>query len=91
MSNSRLEQRTFNTASCSTQQQSAELPLNIMVDHNLIADIGLEEAAIDATGVMDTDMEALLATEIQQYRRGKILTGKIVGKAGDVLFLHPTM
>ena len=54
-----------------------------MVDHNLIADIGLEEAAIDATGVMDTDMEALLATEIQQYRRGKILTGKIVGKAGD--------
>ena len=54
-----------------------------MVDHNLIADIGLEEAAIDATGVMDTDMETLLASDIQQYRRGKILTGKIVGKAGD--------
>ena len=54
-----------------------------MVDHNLIADIGLEEAAIDATGVMDTDMEALLASDIQQYRRGKILSGKIVGKAGD--------
>ena len=28
-------------------------------------------------------METLLAADIQQYRRGKILNGKIVGKAGD--------
>ncbi|MDG2200637.1 MAG: 30S ribosomal protein S1 [Phycisphaerales bacterium] len=54
-----------------------------MVDHNLIADIALDEADILATGVADADMEALLATEIQQYRRGKILAGKVVGKAGD--------
>lgn len=54
-----------------------------MVDHNLIADIALDEADILATGVADADMEALLATDIQQYRRGKILPGKIVGKAGD--------
>ena len=54
-----------------------------MVDHNLIADIALDEADILATGVADADMEALLATDIQQYRRGKILAGKVVGKAGD--------
>jgi len=54
-----------------------------MVDHNLIADIALDEAEIAATGVAEADMETLLASEIQQYRRGKILNGKIVGKAGD--------
>jgi len=54
-----------------------------MVDHNLIADIALDEAEFAATGVAEADMETLLASDIQQYRRGKILNGKIVGKAGD--------
>ena len=114
MSTDRLEQRTFNTASCSTQQQSAELPLNIMVDHNLIVEIDLDETAVDAliTNVVKkknivvnipegsiSEEDALDATATftknalmenvldgdteQNLRRGRILQGRIVGKAGD--------
>jgi len=62
-----------------------------MVDHNLIADIGFDEAEADALirtqlgdQVADGDMEALVSGEVQQnLRRGKILKGRIVGKAGD--------
>ena len=62
-----------------------------MVDHNLIADIGLDLNEADALirtslgdQIADGDMEGLMAGEIQQnLRRGKILQGTIVGKAGD--------
>ena len=62
-----------------------------MVDHNLIADIGLDMNEADALiraslgdQVADGDMEGLMAGEVQQnLRRGKILEGTIVGKAGD--------
>ncbi|MBM44448.1 MAG: 30S ribosomal protein S1 [Phycisphaerae bacterium] len=62
-----------------------------MVDHNLIADIGFDQAEADALirtqlgdQVADGDMEALLGGEVQQnLRRGRILEGRIVGKAGD--------
>ncbi len=62
-----------------------------MVDHNLIADIGFDEAEADALirtqlgdQVADGDMDALLGGEVQQnLRRGRILQGRIVGKAGD--------
>jgi small subunit ribosomal protein S1 len=62
-----------------------------MVDHNLIADIGLDMNEADALiraslgdQVADGDMEVLMAGEVQQnLRRGKILQGTIVGKAGD--------
>ncbi|MEE3001074.1 MAG: 30S ribosomal protein S1 [Planctomycetota bacterium] len=62
-----------------------------MVDHNLIADIGFDEAEADALirtqlgdQVADGDMDALLGGEVQQnLRRGRILEGRIVGKAGD--------
>ena len=62
-----------------------------MVDHNLIADIGLDMNEADALiraslgdQVADGDMDGLMAGEVQQnLRRGKILEGKVVGKAGD--------
>ncbi len=61
-----------------------------MVDHNLIAQLGVEDdeahrLVVDALGqqVADGDMESLLAEQIGDLKPGSILTGKIVGKAGD--------
>ncbi len=61
-----------------------------MVDFNLIADLGVEDAEIDAllrTGsgeqVEEGNLETLLAGDIQQVSRGRILKGKVAGKAGD--------
>jgi len=61
-----------------------------MVNYNLIADIGIDEQDVEslvrealgeqaATG----DMEGLLQEDIENFQRGNILKGKIVGKAGD--------
>ncbi|MBG79363.1 MAG: 30S ribosomal protein S1 [Phycisphaerae bacterium] len=61
-----------------------------MVDFNLIAELDLQHDEADAlirsqlgAEVADGDMASVLSGEIQQYSRGKILNGKIVGKAGD--------
>ena len=60
-----------------------------MVDFNLIAQMGVDDAAVDAllnqadTTLADGNMEELLAGEMQSYSRGKVLAGKVVGKAGD--------
>ncbi|MHC4140827.1 MAG: 30S ribosomal protein S1 [Planctomycetota bacterium] len=61
-----------------------------MVNYNLIADIGIDEQDVEslvrealgeqaATG----NMEGLLQEDIENFQRGNILKGKIVGKAGD--------
>ncbi|MDG2292783.1 MAG: 30S ribosomal protein S1, partial [Phycisphaerales bacterium] len=54
-----------------------------MVDHNLIADIGFDESAIDVC-VGEFDLNEMMSGEVQEnLRRGRILQGRIVGKAGD--------
>ena len=61
-----------------------------MVDFNLIADLGVDDAEVSAllhTGsgeaVGDDNIESLLAGDIQQVSRGRILKGKVAGRAGD--------
>ena len=61
-----------------------------MVDFNLIADIGIDDTEAismiqEAMGqdVADGDMDSILQRDIQHFRIGKVLQGKIVGKAGD--------
>ncbi len=61
-----------------------------MVDHNLIADLGLEmkeadELILAALGkdVAEGDMESLIINDLQQYTVGTVLKGRFVGKAGD--------
>ncbi|MDP7004791.1 MAG: 30S ribosomal protein S1 [Phycisphaerales bacterium] len=61
-----------------------------MVDHNLIADIGVDFEEADALiraalgeEVADGNMDTLISSDIQQLIPGNMLSGKIVGKAGD--------
>jgi small subunit ribosomal protein S1 len=61
-----------------------------MVDHNLIAQIGVDESEIDAlvssaygADVAEGNMDSLLSGEIQNFQPGTILQGRVVGKAGD--------
>ncbi len=61
-----------------------------MVDFNLIAELGIQQDDADSLirsqlgeQVADGDMASVLSGDIQQYSRGKILNGTIVGKAGD--------
>ena len=61
-----------------------------MVDKNLIAELGIEteEATAmiaEALGqtVADGNMDGLLADQLQELKPGTILTGKIIGRAGD--------
>ena len=63
---------------------------NYMVDHNLIADLGIDFDQADALiraslgeDVAEGNMEALISEDIQNYIPGNILKGKVVGKAGD--------
>jgi small subunit ribosomal protein S1 len=63
---------------------------NHMVDHNLIADLGIDFDQADALiraslgeDVAEGNMEALISEDIQNYTPGNILKGKVVGKAGD--------
>ena len=65
-------------------------PLLTMVDFNLIADLGVDNAEINALlqtpegdDITEDTLENMLAGEIQQVSRGRILTGKIAGRAGD--------
>jgi small subunit ribosomal protein S1 len=72
-------------------QPSLETPAaNHMVDHNLIADLGIDFDQADALiraslgeDVAEGNMEALISEDIQNYTPGNILKGKVVGKAGD--------
>jgi small subunit ribosomal protein S1 len=61
-----------------------------MVNYNLIADIGIDEQDVEslvreALGEQAAvgDMEGLLQEDIENFQRGNILKGRIVGKAGD--------
>ena len=61
-----------------------------MVDFNLIAELGIQQDDADTLireqmgdAMAQGDMSGVLSGEMQQYNRGKILEGKIVGKAGD--------
>jgi small subunit ribosomal protein S1 len=61
-----------------------------MVNHNLIAQIGLEDIDAEALvrmalgdKVADGDMDAILRDDMEQLQVGKILKGRVVGKAGD--------
>jgi small subunit ribosomal protein S1 len=61
-----------------------------MVDFNLIADLGVDDAEIEALlqtpdgeTVTAESLETMLAGQIQQVSRGRILTGTIAGRAGD--------
>ena len=61
-----------------------------MVDHNLIADLGIDLEEADALILAALgkeaaagDLDALNLADIQQYKPGNILKGRVVGKAGD--------
>ena len=61
-----------------------------MVDFNLIADLSIDDAEVNAllhTAEGDSfegdALESLLAGDIQQVSRGRILKGKFAGRAGD--------
>ncbi len=60
-----------------------------MVDRNLIAQLDVADAEADAmlqdalgTSTLD-DMESVLMQQLGDFKAGAILTGKIIGKAGD--------
>jgi len=66
-----------------------------MVDMNLIADLGTEDAEAEAMvaqelgqAVADGDMESLLSDQIGDFKPGTILKGKIIGKAGDGMLVE---
>ncbi|MHC4108364.1 MAG: S1 RNA-binding domain-containing protein, partial [Planctomycetota bacterium] len=61
-----------------------------MVNYNLIADIAIDEQEIESLirqglgdQAADGNMEGLLKEDIENFQRGNILKGKVVGKAGD--------
>ncbi len=61
-----------------------------MVDRNLIASLGFDEAEADrmiadalGTQVAEGNMDVLLEGTIEELKPGGILRGKIIGKAGD--------
>ncbi len=61
-----------------------------MVNYNLIAEIGVNDEEVDALvrealGVQAAggNMDGLLREDIENFQRGTILKGKVVGKAGD--------
>ena len=61
-----------------------------MVDFNLIADLGIDDSDVDALlrgpdgeSVTEDSLETLLASDIQQVARGRILKGRLAGRAGD--------
>ncbi len=61
-----------------------------MVNYNLIEEIGVGEQEVEdlirqslGETVATGDMDSLLQEDIQNFRRGNILSGRVVGKAGD--------
>ncbi len=61
-----------------------------MVDYNLIAELGVTDTEVDdlvrqslGEKVAGGNMEGLFQAEIQNFQRGSILRGRVVGKAGD--------
>ncbi|MCC7193832.1 MAG: 30S ribosomal protein S1 [Phycisphaeraceae bacterium] len=66
-----------------------------MVDKNLIAQLGVEDveaeqmvAAAYGQKVADGDMTSLLGEQIEDYKSGSILKGKIIGRAGDAFLVE---
>ncbi len=58
-----------------------------MVDRNLIADLDIEDVDIDQM-ISDSlgsqaDMDSVLTAQLGDYQTGKIIKGKVIGKAGD--------
>ncbi len=61
-----------------------------MVNYNLIEEIGIQEGEVEglireALGeeVATGDMDGLLQDNIQDFKPGAILKGRVIGKAGD--------
>jgi small subunit ribosomal protein S1 len=61
-----------------------------MVDRNLIAELDIDEIEAEkmvadelGQAVADGDMEGLVSDQIGDFKPGSILTGKVIGKAGD--------
>ncbi|MHC4415877.1 MAG: S1 RNA-binding domain-containing protein [Planctomycetota bacterium] len=61
-----------------------------MVDYNLIEEIGVDEREIEnlirqslGEQVATGNMDSLLQEDIENFQRGNILKGRVVGKAGD--------
>ncbi|MCZ6545980.1 MAG: S1 RNA-binding domain-containing protein, partial [Chloroflexi bacterium] len=61
-----------------------------MVNYNLIEEIGVGDQEVEdlirqslGETVATGDMDGLLQEDIQNFRRGNILSGRVVGKAGD--------
>jgi small subunit ribosomal protein S1 len=82
-------QGTHLATATATSRPSSSV-VNHMVDHNLIADLGIEEAEAEAlvrsalgAEAAKGQMDALLSGDLQQYKPGNILKGRVVGKAGD--------
>jgi len=66
-----------------------------MVNKNLISQLSIddkeaEQMVADALGqkVADGDMASLLGEQINEYKSGAILTGKIIGHAGDAFLVE---
>ncbi len=64
--------------------------LSLLVNHNLIASLSIEDMEAEAMvaealgqEVADGDMEGLLVEAIGDFSNGSILQGKIIGRAGD--------
>ena len=58
-----------------------------MVDRNLIADLDIEDIDVDQM-ISDSlgtqaDMDSVLTAQLGDYQTGKIIKGKVIGKAGD--------
>ena len=65
-----------------------------MVDYNLIEDLGIDESEADSMlrgafgeSVADGDMDAILGENMDQFSAGTILTGKVIGFAGDYVVI----
>ena len=59
-----------------------------MVDRHLIAELEIDDADVDRMisdgfGAAADDMDSLLGAQLGDYTAGTILTGKIIGNAGD--------
>ncbi len=61
-----------------------------MVDRNLIAELGIEDADAEAMvaaelgeSIANGEMDGLLSGQIGDFKPGSILTGKVIGKVGD--------
>ena len=69
-------------------------PHHIMVDYNLIEDLGVEDLEAETLlraafgdDVAEGDMDSLLGEDMDSFSAGTILAGKVVGFAGDFVVI----